>query len=189
MRVGSAVKGCEVGEPEVVDFAEFARSRYSALVRSAFLLTGDRGTAEDVVQAALIKTFGAWSRLAAPQTAEAYTRTAMIRLAGRWRRRRWHGEIPSSPQWMPTQPSDVTGVETHAAALDVRVAVAALPWKQRAVIVLRFFDDLSERDTAAALGCSVGTVKSRLSRALAALRGSGLLTDDSEETLHDQRST
>jgi RNA polymerase sigma-70 factor (sigma-E family) len=159
------------GGPEADAFATFVAARYPALARSAYLLLGDRDHAEDLVQTALIKTLRAWPRLAATEAAEAYTRTTMVRLAGRWSRRHWRGEIPSDIH---------DSVEAGPAAdpaldLDVRAALAALPWSQRAVLVLRYFDDLSEQDTAAVLRCRPGTVKSRASRALATLRDSGLL--------------
>jgi RNA polymerase sigma-70 factor (sigma-E family) len=160
-----------------VEFAAFVRDRYAALARSAFLLTGDRGHAEDLVQTALVKTHGAWARLAVPAVAESYTRTTMVRLAARAARRRWRGEIPSSDALLDADLPD----QDLAVALDVRQVLTRLPWAQRAVLVLRFFDDLSEQDTAAALGCSVGTVKSRTSRGLAAMRESGLLAPEPSE--------
>lgn len=150
-------------------FSGFVAARYEALARTAFLFTGDRGHAEDLVQSALIKTLRSWNRLADPAAAEAYTRTVMVRLAGRWSRRRWRGELPAELV------DDVGSEADSASALDVRAALRALPWPQRAVLVLRYFDDLSESQTAAILGCSEGTVKSRSHRALAALRASGLL--------------
>lgn len=157
-------------------YADFVRSRYSALARSAFLLTGDRGHAEDLVQSALIVALKAWERLSATEAAESYVRTTMIRLARRSQHRRWRGEIPTDrdrlPQVISTEPAPQ---DTVGAALDVRVLLASLSWDQRAVLVLRFFDDLSERETATVLGCSEGTVKSRTSRALAKLRASGAL--------------
>ena len=162
-----------IAERQPAGFAEFARARYPDLVRTAYLLIGDRGLAEDLVQACLVGTLGAWDRLAAPEVAEAYTRKAMVRLVGRWGRRRWRGEVPTSSLPDSEQPGpDV------AMAMDVRRALARLPWEQRAVLVLRYFDDLNESDIAAALGCSVGTVKSRASRALTALRRDGLLASD-----------
>jgi RNA polymerase sigma-70 factor (sigma-E family) len=151
-------------------FSEFVAVRYAALARSAFLLLGDRGHAEDLVQSALIKTLAGWSRLASPVAAEAYTRTTMVRLAGRWARRRWRGEIPSDRR----QELVDAGTEPDL-GLDVHAALATLPWPQRAVLVLRYFDDLSEAETATILRCSPGTVKSRASRAIAQLRTSGLL--------------
>jgi RNA polymerase sigma-70 factor (sigma-E family) len=151
-------------------FSAFVTGSYRSLVRTAFLLVGDPGHAEDLVQSALIRTMRSWSRLRAPEAATAYTRTTLVRLAGRWRARRWHGEIPSV-----TVPDSPDADPQSATALDVRAALATLPWEQRAVLVLRYFDDLTEADTAQVLGCSLGTVKSRANRALAALRATGLL--------------
>lgn len=154
---------------EADGFSDFVAARYGALARTAFLFTGDRGYAEDLVQSALIKTLRGWDRLHDQEGAEAYTRTVMVRLAGRWSRRRWRGEISTELV------DELRSEPNSAAAIDVRAALAQLPWPQRAVLVLRYFDDLTERDTAAVLGCSEGTVKSRCHRALAALRASGLL--------------
>lgn len=156
------------------EFAEFVRARYPRLLRTTYLLVGDRGLAEDLVQSGLLKTLGAWDRLTRTEAAEAYTRTTIVRLAGRWGRRRWRGEIPTShlPDTGTTAAPDVV------LTVDVRRALAGLPWEQRAVLVLRYFDDLSEADIAAALGCSVGTVKSRASRALTTLRRDGVLTPE-----------
>jgi RNA polymerase sigma-70 factor (sigma-E family) len=154
-------------------FADFVASRYSSLARSAYLLVGDRGAAEDLVQSALVRTFGAWGRLRAIEAAESYTRTTMVRLAGRWGRRRWRGEIPT--EQITRRPDSADLSSAADGAMDVRVALSRLPLAQRAVLVLRYFDDLSEADTARVLGCSVGTVKSRGSRGLAALRTAGLL--------------
>src|SRR3954466_4676965 len=135
-------------------FAQFVDARYVALVRSAYLLVGDRGHAEDVVQSALLKTLGAWSRLAAVEAAEAYTRTTMVRLAARSARRRWHGEIATA-----ALPEDAAPAEQAVTALDVQAALRRLPWAQRAVLVLRFPDHLSEQQTAEVLRGCLGTVK------------------------------
>lgn len=154
-------------------FAEFVSLRYSALARSAYLLVGDRGNAEDLVQAALFRTFEAWGRLQAVEAAEAYTRTTMVHLAGRWSRRHWRGEIPDDQLTSRSGSTDPSSAAE--AAVDLRVALGRLPLQQRAELVLRYFDDLSEAETARVLGCSVGTVKSRASRGVAALRTAGLL--------------
>jgi RNA polymerase sigma-70 factor (sigma-E family) len=162
-------------------FADFVRACYSRLARTAYLLTGDRGHAEDLVQNALITTLKAWERLRADEAAEAYARTTMLHLAQRASRRRWRREIPTD--WHE-QPDDAIGpirTDELAGAVDLRLVLAGLPWEQRAVLVLRYFDDLSERETAMVLGCSEGTVKSRASRALAKLRTSGLI----EAAVHD----
>jgi RNA polymerase sigma-70 factor (sigma-E family) len=172
-----------VGVDEPPGFAEFVAARYSALCRSAYLLIGDRGYAEDLVQSALSKTFAAWNRLQAVGAAEAYTRTTMVRLAGRWGRRRWHGEIPDADV-MPAEQVGDAGDDV-ATAIDVQVALSKLPWAQRAALVLRFFDDLSEAQVAQTLGCSPGTVKSRVSRGLAGLRAAGVLDRATEMEVHD----
>jgi RNA polymerase sigma-70 factor (sigma-E family) len=157
-------------------YTAFVRARYGALLRSAVLLVGDRGRAEDVVQAALVRTYAAWGRLRDQAKAEAYTRVVLVRLAGRAARRRWHGELPTAE--LP----ELVGVSDGGAAVDdallVRAALSRLPWAQRAVLVLRYLDDRPEAEVAQLLGCSVGTVKSRASRALAALRAQGLLADE-----------
>ena len=157
-------------------FAAFVESSHRALIRSAFLLVGDRGVAEDLVQEALLRTYSSWTRLRAQEAALTYARTTLVRLAGRRSRRRWRGELPEADL------NDAVARTTDAdLALDVRRALARLPWPQRAVLVLRFLDDTSEAQTAAILGCSVGTVKSRASRGLQALRAAGLLAPlDSE---------
>lgn len=164
--------------PETHGFTVFVAARYDALVRTAFLFVGDRGHAEDLAQTALLRTYSHWSRLRSPDAAEAYTRKTMARLAGRWSRRRWRGELPSGDL---LGHGAVDPLSASAATLDLYVALGALPWSQRAVLVLRFFEGLSEAETAAVLRCSPGTVKSRASRALAALRealGSQLTGDD-----------
>ena len=156
-------------------FVAFASGSYSALLRTGCLLTGDRGLAEDLVQQCLLSTYRAWARLTDPDAAEAYTRISMVRLATRWRRQRWRGEVPTDLLPEASTDDHASGV---AEAEAVRRALSALPATQRAVLVLRFFDDRSEQEVARMLRCSVGTVKSRASRALAALRAQGLLGDD-----------
>ena len=157
------------------EFAEFVAARYRALVRTGLLLTGDLGHAEDLAQSALIGTYLAWRRLHDPANAEAYARRTLVRLALRGRRRRWTGEVTVSR--LPEPAADDIAWQPGAAglAVDVRRALAALPAGQRAVLVLRYLDDLSEAETARLLGISPGTVKSRAARGLARLRQSGLL--------------
>jgi RNA polymerase sigma-70 factor (sigma-E family) len=151
------------------EFDAFVAARYPSLVRSAYLLTGDRGHAEDLVQSTLLRAFPAW-RQGPPANPEAYVRTAMVRLALRWRRRKWTGEIPT--QELPELVHDGPGIELRMA---LQAALRELSVEHRAVLVLRHLAGLSEAETAEVLGCSVGTVKSRSSRGLAALRTNGLL--------------
>jgi RNA polymerase sigma-70 factor (sigma-E family) len=143
-------------------FTAWAVGAERRLLRSAYLLTGDLHRAEDLVQEALVKVALRWSRLH-DGNPTAYARTIIVRdNISWWRRRR---DIP-----MPT-PRDLAAVSSDAeAALVVRRSLDRLTPKQRAVIVLRHFDDLSEQDTADALGVSVGTVKSQNAAALARLR-------------------
>lgn len=153
-------------------FGAFVRARYGSLLRYACLLTADRGHAEDLVQEALARGYGRWSRLAAPEAAESYVRTTLVRLALRSRRRRWRGETPTErPPERPGPADDADLAES------IRAALAALPAEQRAVLVLRYWEDRTEREIADLLDCSPGTVKSRAARGLAALRGAGLLED------------
>jgi len=151
-----------VGRP---DFSEFVAARSTALLRTAYLLTGDEATAEDLLQTTLVKCWRSWPRLT--DQPEPYVHAVLVNTFLSWRRRRWHGETPSAA--LPEiAVQDSTGVVDERAA--VRVALRRLPPRQRAVVVLRYFDDLSEVDTARLLGVSVGTVKSQSSKALAALR-------------------
>lgn len=160
-------------------FSAFMAARYGSLLRTAILLTGARTRAEDLTQEALLRTYRAWHRIGREEAAEAYTRTTMVRLLVKDRRRRWHGEIPAAR--LP----DVPGAgheERVTEAVVVRELLAGVPPGQRAVLVLRFYHQLTEREIAEVLGCSPGTVKSRAARALSALRGAGLVTtSDSEQ--------
>lgn len=165
-------------------FGDFVSARYASLVRSAYLFTGDRGHAEDLVQTSLMRTYDAWHKLTDPANAEAYTRTVMVRLAVRWRKRRWRAEAPTDPLPEPVSPDRAAEVELSDA---VHRALRSLPVAQRAVLVLRYYEDRSEAEIAQLLGCSVGTVKSRASRALVALRSAGLLT--SEQSTNGERTS
>jgi RNA polymerase sigma-70 factor (sigma-E family) len=145
-------------------FAAWASGRRPALVRSAFLLTGDAGRAEDLVQQALMKVAVRWERLEGGNP-DAYARTVMYRdHISWWRRRRERLQ-------MPEQEVAADAIDTDQ-SLVMEQALARLTPKQRAVLVLRFYEDLSERETAAALGVSAGTVKSQSSVALQKLRES-----------------
>jgi RNA polymerase sigma-70 factor (sigma-E family) len=154
------------------EFHNFATKSGSALARTAYLLTGDRADAEDLVQSALARTWGAWSRLEDVANAEAYTRTVLTRLAQRGWRRRARARVVVPEMATSDLGADVVRAEA------VRVALQSLPRDQRAVLVLRYFEQRSEAEIAVLLGCSPGTVKSRASRALARLRSSGLLDDE-----------
>ena len=149
-------------------FAEFVTARYPALVRYGTLLTGDRGHGEDLAQDALVKTYRAWRRLHPHGDPEAYTRQVMVRAAWRAGRRLWHREVPA--EVLPDRAADGDAFAHRDNAALVLAALRALPAGQRVVLVLRYWAGLSEQEIAVQLGCSAGTVKSRASRALVALR-------------------
>ena len=158
-----------------MDFSEYVSARGRVLWRAAWLLTGDAQLAEDLVQTALTKAWPHFDRVSSNGSFEAYVRRAMVTTYTSWRGRRWRGEIPSD---VLPEGEDPDGGRD----LDLVRALSGLSPRQRAVLVLRYFEDLTETDTAAALGCSVGTVKAHHSRAIAHLRTSGLLSpDDLEE--------
>jgi RNA polymerase sigma-70 factor (sigma-E family) len=149
-------------------FTEFVATRSVVLLRTAYLLTGDRHLAEDLLQTALVKAYPLWGGLREPRAAEAYVRTAMVRTLINWRQRRaWTRERVAA------EPPDV-GVAPAGDEIDTRVrlwpVVLTLPPRQRAVIVLRYYEDLTEPQTAAVLGCSTGAVKSHHARAMRSLR-------------------
>lgn len=152
---------------DTTDFDVFVRARGPSLLRAAYLLTGDQHLAEDLVQTALARTHLAWSRLRAAGNAEAYARKVMYHLqVSRWRRRRvpeaLSGDLPE-----PAQADDNAGTAERMA---LRHALLQLAPRQRAVIVLRFFEDRTQAETAELLGCSPGTVKSQTAKALTRLR-------------------
>ncbi|HVQ96778.1 MAG TPA: SigE family RNA polymerase sigma factor [Mycobacteriales bacterium] len=149
-------------------FREFVQARSPALLRAAWLLTGNPDTAQDLVQTALARTWPQWHRLTDKANGEAYVRRVLVTTYATWWRRRWRDEISTA------EPPERTSQEDEFAAADLRdevaAALATLPRRQRAVIVLRFYEDLSTTQTAYALGCSIGTVKSQTAKALTKLR-------------------
>jgi len=155
-----------------VTFEEFVASRGRDLWRTAWLLTGDAHKAEDLVQTALMKCWRRWSSIADDGAVEAYVRRTMVTTYTDWWRRKWNAERPT--EVLP----DVNQVDGDPGLRqDTLVALATLPRGQRAVVVLRFYEDLTEAQTAEVLGISVGTVKSQTSRALSALRSSPILQE------------
>jgi len=153
------------------EFDSFVRTRTPALLRSAYLLTGDQHLAEDLVQSALALTHRSWRRLHRSGNAEAYTRKTMYHLQVSWWRRRrvaeaMPGELPE-PRRHGGEGDHSQGV---AVRLTLRSALLRLSAKQRAVLVLRFFEDRTEAEIADLLGITVGTVKSQTAKALVRLR-------------------
>lgn len=147
------------------DFDDFVAARSPALLRTAYLLTRDHALAEDLLQTALSKAWFAWGRIA--ENPEGYVRKILVNTYSGWWRRKWRGEQPTGD--LPEQPGRDTA-DSSAVRHDLSAAVGRLPRRQRAVVVLRYFEDLSEAETADLLGCSRGTVKSQLSKALTKLR-------------------
>jgi len=150
-----------------LDFESWLVARERALQRTALLLTGDPHSAQDLVQTTLAKLYLAWDRVDRHEHLDAYVRRMLVNEARTAWRRPWRrrevvtDEVPDS---------DVAGREYDGAQDAVWAFVATLPPRQRAVIVLRYYEDLTEAQTAELLGISVGTVKSQASRALASLR-------------------
>ena len=163
-------------------FDAYVAARGSDLLRTAWLLTGDHQRAEDLVQTALGKVWPHWSRITRAGSGhyDAYVRRVMMTTYFAWWRRRWNGEYPTAvlPERAEPRREDLAELRQ-----DLLRALAQLPKGQRAVVVLRYFDDLSEAQTAEQLDCSLGTVKSQTARAMAALRDNPLLAD--EEVRHD----
>jgi RNA polymerase sigma-70 factor (sigma-E family) len=149
-------------------FREFVAARGQALTRAAYLLTGDQHLAEDLLQNVLSRIAGRWERLQAKGSPEAYIRTSLYREYVSWLRRKPNSEIPTDVLPEPASSTDFADLTTLRLSLEH--ALGKLTRRQRAVIVLRFYEDLSEADTARILGCSVGTIKSQTHRALARLR-------------------
>ncbi len=144
-------------------FDEFVATRSHALLRLSYLLTRDWATAEDLLQTALVRSWQAWGRIDGDP--EPYVRTVVVNTFTSWWRRRWNGEVPTAE--LPESASVAAGVEQRDLLWQ---ALGRLPRKQRAVVVLRFYEDLSEAEIATVLGISRGTVKSQCSKALAHLR-------------------
>jgi RNA polymerase sigma-70 factor (sigma-E family) len=157
------------------DFSAFAVSRWPGLVRLAFGLTGDRWAAEDLAQATLARAYVAWRRVSRADDPDAYLRRILVNASNRRFRRRRVAEQPGDPPDTAVEgPAEL--VSDRAALLAALLAaLRQLPPRQRAVVVLRYWEDLTDAQIAATLGCSPGTVRSQLSRALAKLRESPAL--------------
>ena len=159
--------------PVRVEFDEFVAARSTALLRTAYLLTHDHGLAEDLLQTTLAKSWFAWDRISGEP--EAYVRKVLVNTFASWWRRKWNGEHATAE--LPERGLD-DAADAVTSEHDLWTAMERLPRRQRAVVVLRYFEDLTEAQTAEVLGCSVGTVKSQASRALAKLRIDPALADE-----------
>ena len=151
--------------PSDAEFTEFVHVAWPKLYRTAYLLLGDSNLAEDLVQTALAKTYGSWRKVRDLDRAHGYARTVLVNTATEWfRKKSWRNELAYAE--LPESGYD-TDQSTRPVVID---ALRELPPRQRAVIVLRFYEDLSVAQAATALGCAEGTVKSQTSDALIRLR-------------------
>ncbi len=155
------------------EFAEFVDGRFTALQQFGYLLTGEWHLAEDLVQTSLTKVWFHRNSLRSGNAMESYTRTVMVNTSTQWWRRRWKGETPTEHLPETHAPSQCGTVDDRDLLLR---ALATLPRRTRATLVLRYFEDLPEAEIAQIMGCSIGTVKSNVSRGLAKLREHQLLT-------------
>jgi len=156
-----------MGQPDDESFREFVATGSARLLRTAYLLVGDLGQAEDLLQTALVKTYLAWGRIRDPGAVHAYVRRVLVTTATSWRRRRASHEVPVAAVPESVAP-DFAGLRAEAETM--RRLLLALPPKQRAVLVLRFYEDLTEAEVAEALGVTRGTVSRYVTRGLATLR-------------------
>lgn len=159
------------------DFRGFVTARSPALMRTAFLLTGDWQRGEDLLQTAFLHCFRRWDRI---EDHEAYVRRTLVRTYAGWRRRRWIGETPTNP--LPDRPQCPEQLGAVDLRTDLLRLLGELRPRQRAVVVLRYYEDMAESEVAEVLGISPGTVKSQAARGLAHLRRSPLVSALMEET-------
>ena len=148
------------------EFAELVAATWGSLYRTAYLILGDHGLAEDLVQTALARTYASWRRVRDVGAAPAYARTTLVNTAAEWiRKRSWRRELPTETLTEPQMEGADPSLRPTVVA-----ALASLAPRQRAVVVLRYYEDLSVAEAARVLGCSEGTVKSQTHDALKVLR-------------------
>ncbi|HET6293989.1 MAG TPA: SigE family RNA polymerase sigma factor [Kribbella sp.] len=162
-----------------VDFSEFVAARYGSLLGMAYLLTHDHALAEDLVQTALAKCWRSWGAIRADDPSAYVRRVLLNTYRAWWRTKKGKREFPTEvlPSVLvgsDSVDSDYDNVDSKAVLVD---ALARLPRRMRTVVVLRYLGDLTEAETAATVGCAVGTIKSQTSRALAKLRQDPTLND------------
>ena len=150
------------------EYTDYVSARMMSLRRTAFMLCQDWHRADDLVQAAITRLYVHWGRARAADHIDAYARTVLVREFLGERRSAWARRVSLDAQVPPAGAS--AGTTDHDALLDLRAALAAVPPRQRATLVLRFYCDLNVEQTARVLGCSPGTVKSQTVKGLAALR-------------------
>jgi RNA polymerase sigma-70 factor (sigma-E family) len=155
---------------EEAAFREYAAARSPGLLRTAYLLSGDWHRAEDIVSAAVVKLYVSWARASRVEYLDAYARQIVVRTYLDERRRPWRREHPAESLPEPAVAAEGPAADTDR-RLDLRRQLARMPGRQRAVLVLRFYEDLSVEQTAELMNCSTGAVKQLTTRALSALRG------------------
>jgi RNA polymerase sigma-70 factor (sigma-E family) len=172
-------------ETRDADFAAYLAARQASLLRTAYLLTGNRHDAEDLVQTAFAKLYLSWDKVRDQGAIDGYVRRILVNEHNSLWRRAWKRRESSQEHTVLDRPvHDEYDEGTGSALWDV---VQTLPRKARAVVVLRYYEEMSEAETAAVLGISVGTVKSQTSRALAALRARAPQTLDPRISEEDDR--
>ena len=160
------------------DFSAYMHARQASLLRTAYLLTGDRHTAEDLVQTAFAKLYLAWDKVNERDSVDGYVRRILVNEHNSLWRRAWKRREHSTDELPDVHHTDAYDTGASGELWDL---VQTLPRKARAVVVLRYYEEMSEAETAAVLGVSVGTVKSQASRALATLRERAPKTLDPRE--------
>jgi RNA polymerase sigma-70 factor (sigma-E family) len=168
------------GEAQDVAFAEFAAGSQASLMRTAVLLTGDWQLAEDLVQSALIRVYLHWGRSRSWDSPLAYSRKVVVNLYATRRKRKWHAEVPHPAPMAASRALGADLADRIVARRELVQALSSLPRHQRAVLVLRFYEDMTVEQTAQMLGCSTGTVKSRTQRAVQRLRSMTTLAQYAE---------
>jgi RNA polymerase sigma-70 factor (sigma-E family) len=164
------------------DFDSYVAERGAALLRVAYLLTGDRHLAEDLVQDVLATAYLRWGRVSSADSRDAYVRTMLVRRHLSWRRRRSSGEMAAPGTDTVVGRDFAADYDAHDAAWRL---LATLPRRQRAVLVLRYYEDLTDEAIAALLGCGASTVRSNAARGLATLRARERVTDHATERATD----
>jgi RNA polymerase sigma-70 factor (sigma-E family) len=164
----AATAGHTAGDPAEEAFREFVEGSWHRLLRTAYLLTGDHASAEDLVQTALMQTYRHWRRIRRTDAPEVYVRRVLVNCnTSVWRRRRVH-------EYSTAAVPEIRRVHDHQDAYAVRDelwrSVKEMPPRMRTVFVLRYFEDMSEADVAEVMGCAIGSVKSQISRGLTRLR-------------------
>ena len=164
---GVAMPGATAAVDRDADFSAYMQARQASLMRTAYLLTGDRHTAEDLVQTAFAKLYLSWDKVREQGSIDGYVRRILVNENNSLWRRAWKRRELAS-ETLPDRPQH--DAYDDGAGRELWDLVQTLPRKARAVVVLRYYEELSEAETAEILGISVGTVKSQASRALATLR-------------------